>query len=81
VTDKVDEAAAAMMLIPAPVPEELFQLAYTLATGKNIDLAVYICVMDGTFVPEMGRKRHREWHEALAQMIRDAGKAGAGDGS
>lgn len=60
-------------LVPAPLPEEMFLLAYTVSTGPYIDMAVYVCRLDGTYVPDPGRTLHRKWHEQLNQMILDAG--------
>lgn len=69
------EAGRGQKMVPAPIPEELFVLGYTVNQGSDIQLAVYICLMDGCFVPDQGRKMHRKWHEGLARMIRDAGAA------
>jgi hypothetical protein len=60
------------MAVPAPIPAELFQLSHTMQSMGQT-LIVYVCRMDGSFVPEQGRELHRKWHEALARMIRDAG--------
>jgi hypothetical protein len=61
-----------MKAVPAPIPVELFLLSHTIQSmGQS--LIVYVCRLDGSFVPEQGRELHRKWHEDLARMIRDAG--------
>ena len=61
-----------MKMVPAPIPAEIFALGYTVDRGGKTEKAVYVCLLDGCYVPEDGRKMHRTWHEDLARMIRDA---------
>ena len=62
-------------MVPAPIPEEIFEVGYTIDRAGQIEHIVYVCRLDGCYVPDKGRDLHRQYHEDLARMIRDAGSA------